>query len=64
MALICFFIDLIQAKNLIKADLIGKSDPFATISFDDQVLKTPTVKNNQNPEWNYGADIPVSSAGP
>ena len=47
-----------------KTDLIGKSDPFATISFDDQYLTTPTVKNSQNPEWNFGADIPVSSSGP
>jgi Ca2+-dependent lipid-binding protein len=60
----CIFSDLIQAKDLVKADLIGKSDPFAVISFDDQCLQTPTVKNSLNPEWNFKSDIPVSSSGP
>ena len=57
-------LSLIQAKDLIKADLIGKSDPYAVISFDNESLKTKTIKNNQNPEWNFDADIPVGSDGP
>ena len=55
---------LIQAKDLVKNDLIGKSDPYAVISFDDEALKTKTVKNNQNPEWNFDADIPIGIDGP
>jgi hypothetical protein len=55
---------LIQGKDLVKSDLIGKSDPYAVISFDDEALKTKTVKNNQNPEWNFDADIPIGIDGP
>merc|ERR1719397_1479083 len=50
--------------DLVKSDLIGKSDPYAVISFDDEALKTKTVKNNQNPEWNFDADIPIGVDGP
>eukprot|EP00092_Neocalanus_flemingeri_P025254 GFUD01027386.1.p1 GENE.GFUD01027386.1~~GFUD01027386.1.p1 ORF type:complete len:4003 (+),score=946.67 GFUD01027386.1:1015-12009(+) len=57
-------LDLIQAKDLIKADMIGKSDPYAVVSFDDEKLKTKTIKNNQNPEWNFDVDIPIDGDGP
>jgi len=57
-------LDLIQAKDLIKADMIGKSDPYAVVSFDDEKLKTKAVKNNQNPEWNFDVDIPINEDGP
>merc|ERR1719481_2450629 len=57
-------LDLIQAKDLIKSDMIGKSDPYAIVSFDDEKMKTKTVKNNQNPEWNFDLDIPIDAEGP
>ena len=57
-------LNLIQAENLPKADLIGKSDPYAVISADGDQHKTQTVKNSQNPEWNFELDIPVDEAGP
>merc|ERR1719431_565969 len=57
-------LDLIQAKDLIKSDMIGKSDPYAVVSFDDEKIKTKTVKNNQNPEWNFDLDIPIDTDGP
>jgi len=57
-------LDLIQAKDLIKSDMIGKSDPYAVVSFDDEKIKTKTVKNNQNPEWNFDLDIPIDADGP
>ena len=55
---------LIQGKDLVKNDMIGKSDPYAVISFDDEALKTKTVKNSQNPEWNFDADISIGIDGP
>ena len=57
-------LELIQAKDLVKSDLVGKSDPYAVISFDADSIKTPVVKNNQNPEWNFNANIPVDEIGP
>ena len=50
-------VDLIKAKDLIKTDLIGKSDPYALIQFDNQEDKTPTMKNTQNPKWDHSSDF-------
>ena len=54
-----FPVTLIEAKDLAKTDMIGKSDPYAIISHGNQKFKTNTVKNSQNPKWNYDADINV-----
>ncbi len=50
-------VDLIRAKDLIKTDLIGKSDPYALIKFDNQQDRTPTMKNTQNPKWDHSSDF-------
>ena len=57
-------VEVIRAKDLTKSDMIGKSDPYAVISFDGDKIKTPVVKNNQNPEWNFNANIPIDEKGP
>ena len=49
--------DLIKAKNLIKSDLIGKSDPYAVLKYGDQQDKTIVVNNTQNPQWDHGSDF-------
>lgn len=36
-----------QGKELIKSDLIGKSDPYAQIQYGNQKFKTKTVPNSQ-----------------
>ena len=48
---------LIEAKDLKKTDLIGKSDPYAVISYNGQKEKTSVQNNTQNPEWNHAADF-------
>ena len=50
-------VDLIKAKNLIKTDMIGKSDPYAVLKYADQIDKTPVVKNSQNPQWDHPSDF-------
>ena len=50
-------VDLIKAKNLIKSDLIGKSDPYAILKFGNQQDKTKVVNNTQNPQWDHGSDF-------
>lgn len=50
-------IDLIRAKDLIKTDMIGKSDPYAVLKYYDQQDKTPKVKNTQNPKWDHSSDF-------
>lgn len=57
-------LEILQAKDLVKADIIGKSDPYAVVTYGDDKIKTKTVKNNQNPEWNFMADIPIDPNGP
>ena len=57
-------LNIVQAKDLIKGDMIGKSDPYAVISYDNKKFKTNAVKNTQNPEWNFEVDIPVDPSGP
>ena len=53
-------LNIVQAKDLIKADMIGKSDPFAVVTYGDKQYTTETVKNNLNPQWNFEADIPYN----
>ena len=40
-----------------KTDLMGKSDPYAVLSYDGQKDKTPVIKNSQNPQWNHTSDF-------
>merc|ERR1712013_350259 len=56
-------VGLIAAKDLVENDLVGKSDPYAILSHGNQKFKTNTVKNTQNPEWNYDADFNVPDGG-
>jgi hypothetical protein len=52
-------LNLIKAKDLIKADMIGKSDPYAILKYGKQTYKTDVVKNDLNPEWNYSAEFTI-----
>ena len=56
-------INIIKAKDLVKSDLIGKSDPYAVIKYGTQKDKTPVVKNSQNPEWNHTTELKVPEDG-
>ena len=49
--------DLIKAKNLIKSELIGKSDPYAVLKYGDQSDKTNIVKNSLNPQWDHSSNF-------
>jgi Ca2+-dependent lipid-binding protein len=53
-------VTIYKAKNLEKTDFIGKSDPYAVIEFGKQSFSTKTVKNNQNPEWNYDVTLDIT----
>ena len=50
-------VELIKGRNLIKSDLIGKSDPYAVLKYGDQSDKTKVVKNNLNPQWDHASDF-------
>ena len=57
-------VDLIRAKDLVKGDLIGKSDPYATLKYADQQDKTPVIKNTQNPKWDHSSDFELDPNNP
>merc|ERR1712013_309729 len=50
-------IKVIKAKELIKADMIGKSDPYAVLSYGTKTEKTKVVKNTQEPQWDHNAEF-------
>ncbi|KAJ7265830.1 hypothetical protein O6H91_Y403100 [Diphasiastrum complanatum] len=55
-------VKVIRATNLRKKDLMGKSDPYVTLSLGEGKLrkKKTTVKlNNLNPEWNESFQLIV-----
>merc|ERR1711892_985759 len=43
-------------------DMIGKSDPYVKIKFGDQEFKSRKVRNTLEPEWNFSANLIVSSS--
>ena len=54
-------LSLVKAKDLSKKDIFSKSDPYAVISYGSSKLKTHTIKNSHEPEWNYEFEIEETS---
>jgi len=44
-----------KARDIEKKGKFGKADPYVKITLENQNAKSPTVKNNHNPEWNFTA---------
>merc|ERR1719209_1679052 len=53
-----------SAKDLINTDYIGKSDPYARISFGSFVCRTSTKNNNLSPQWNHLVTLNVDGNSP
>ena len=52
-------LEIIEAKNLTKADMIGKSDPYAVVTYGDGKLKTKIRKKFRNPKWDFARLAPA-----
>lgn len=52
-------LDLLMAKDLIKSDVVGASDPYAIITHGSQKYKTDILKNTQDPQFNIQCDVDV-----
>ena len=50
-----------EGSNLMDTDYLGKSDPFVKIKFQNQEFKSKTLMNTLNPEWNFTANIEITS---
>merc|ERR1719193_2643300 len=48
-----------SGTNLIKTDIIGKSDPYVVVEYNKKKFKSKTVKNNQNPYWDFIVDCEI-----
>merc|ERR1712126_91923 len=53
-----------SAKNLVNKDKLGKSDPYAVISFGSQTQRTKTINNNLNPTWQHQVIFEVDKKSP
>jgi len=62
-------INIVQARNLARKDLLSKSDPYCTISIHHRASlslfgnthRTSTIQNCQDPIWNQQFTLPVSN---
>merc|ERR1711962_1948994 len=52
---------VVEAADLVNKDMVGKSDPYVIVKFQDQEFRSPTVKNNLSPKWNFLSSFNVSS---
>merc|ERR1719278_1057618 len=52
-------LQLVKAKDLMKSDIIGKSDPYAVVKYGRQQDKTKVIKNTQEPQWNHETEFDV-----
>ncbi|KAK8838587.1 hypothetical protein M9Y10_033219 [Tritrichomonas musculus] len=57
------FIKAIEATDVPKMDVIGKSDPYLLfrLSTTSETWKTSYIKNNHSPVWNEDFRLPLAS---
>ena len=52
-------VSVVRAMGLIKADRLGKSDPFVAVRVEGHQRNTPVIKNDQDPVWNLSFSFKV-----
>lgn len=50
-------IHVVEAKDLMKKDLMGKSDPYALVSVGAQTFRTETIDSTVNPKWDFWCEV-------
>merc|ERR1712212_52056 len=53
-------VHVIEASNLLNKDILGKSDPYVEISFEETKVKSSTVTNSLSPQWNFISNFDVT----
>merc|ERR1712130_405786 len=53
-------VHVIEASNLLNKDIMGKSDPYVEILFEETKVKSNTVNNSLLPQWNFISNFDVS----
>merc|ERR1711872_996935 len=49
-----------SGTNLMKTDIIGKSDPYVVVEHNKKKFKSKTIKNNQSPQWDFVVDCEIA----
>lgn len=49
---------LLEARDLVAADLRGTSDPFVSVHYGKQKKRTKVIYKNLNPQWNQTLEFP------
>lgn len=52
-------VHVVEAKNLVNKDIIGKSDPYVVLSCGSIKVETPIVENCLNPKWDFWKDFEI-----
>merc|ERR1712192_199665 len=53
-------VNVIEASNLKNKDILGKSDPYVEILFEETTVKSSTVNNSLSPQWNFISNFDVT----
>merc|ERR1712037_432874 len=53
-------VHVIEASNLLNKDIMGKSDPYVEILFEETKVKSSTVTNSSSPQWNFISNFDVT----
>merc|ERR1712088_1168028 len=53
-------VHVIEASNLRNKDIMGKSDPYVEVLFEDTKVQSQTVNNNLSPQWNFASNFDAS----
>ncbi|KAF7836908.1 synaptotagmin-5 isoform X1 [Senna tora] len=51
-------LDLVEARDLIAADLRGTSDPYVRVNYGNLKKKTKVIHKTLNPQWNQTLEFP------
>merc|ERR1712013_172153 len=50
-------IKIFEAKDLKNIEIIGKSDPYVSIQYEGEIVRSETKKNTLNPSWNWETSV-------
>eukprot|EP00092_Neocalanus_flemingeri_P025196 GFUD01027327.1.p1 GENE.GFUD01027327.1~~GFUD01027327.1.p1 ORF type:complete len:2646 (+),score=708.19 GFUD01027327.1:241-8178(+) len=53
-----------KARNLAKKGMFGKADPYVILKYGIEKYQSKTIKNSQNPEWQYETDFVITENTP
>merc|ERR1712130_6257 len=59
-----FHLYIHKARNLENKDILGKSDPYIHVRFGSKEVRSATVDNTLNPEWQFHTDFATDDTSP